>query len=101
MHPLERLKVSNSDVAALCARYNVRELAVFGSVARGDAGPESDVDVLVAFQDDSHATLFTLIDLQADLEKLFGRAVDLVPKNGLKTALRDEVLAEAQILYAA
>jgi len=46
-------------------------------------------------------TLFTLIEFQAELSELLGQPVDLVPKNGLKPALRREVLAEAQVLYAA
>lgn len=101
MGPTERLKVSERSLAVLCARYHVRELAVFGSCAREEAGPDSDVDLLVLFEEDARVTLFTLIELQAELAALFGRAVDLVPKNGLKLALRREVLAAAQVLYAA
>ena len=86
---------------ALCARYQVHELAVFGSAARGEAGPDSDLDLLVLFEEDARVTLFTLIDFQTELSALFGRSVDLVPKNGLKSALRREVLADAQVLYAA
>jgi predicted nucleotidyltransferase len=55
----------------------------------------------VLFEERARVTLFTLIELQAELSVLFGRPVDLVPKNGLKPALRLEVLAEAQVLYAA
>ncbi|MBZ5638616.1 MAG: nucleotidyltransferase family protein [Acidobacteriia bacterium] len=101
MSPAERLKVSEEALAAICARHHVRELAVFGSAARGDAGPESDVDLLVLFEDGVPVTLFTLIDLQAELTELFKRPVDLVPKDGLKPVLRREVLGEAQVLYAA
>jgi len=101
MRPAERLRVSEETLAALCARYGVRELAVFGSAAREEAGPDSDVDLLVLFNEDARVTLFTLIDFQAELADLFGRPVDLVPKNGLKPALRRQVLAEAQVLYAA
>ena len=101
MSPAERLKVSEAALAAICARYRVHELAVFGSAARGDAGPGSDVDLLVLFEDGVPVTLFTLIDLQAELATLFKRPVDIVPKDGLKPVLRREVLAEAQVLYAA
>jgi len=101
MNPAELLRVSETSLAAICQRYSVRELAVFGSAARGEAGPGSDLDILVLFDEGARATLFTLIDLQAELSELFGRPVDLVPKNGLKPALRGEVLAEAQVLYAA
>ena len=101
MSPAERLRVPEGSLAALCARYQVRELSVFGSAARGETGPDSDVDILVLFGDDARVTLFTLIEFQAELSELIGRPVDLVPKNGLKPALRREVLAEAQVLYAA
>ena len=101
MRPAERFRVSEEALAALCARYCVRELAVFGSAAREEAGPDSDVDLLVLFNEEARVTLFTLIDFQAELADLFGRPVDLVPKNGLKPALRRQVLAEAQVLYAA
>ena len=101
MSAAERLKVSEQSVAALCARYSVRELAVFGSAVRGEARPDSDLDILVLFEASARVTLFTLIEFQVDLSELFGRRVDLVPKNGLKPALRREVLAEAQVLYAA
>ena len=101
MNPAERLRVSEGSLAALCARYHVRELAVFGSAARGEPGPDSDVDILVLFEDGARVTLFTLIEFQAELSELFGRPVDLVLKNGLKPALRREVLAEARVLYAA
>ena len=101
MTPPRQLDVSHDALALICKRYRVLELAVFGSVARGQAGPKSDLDLLVLFENDARVTLFTLIELQSELSHLFGRPVDLVPKNGLKSALRPEVLAEAQVLYAA
>ena len=101
MNPAERLNVSEKSLAVVCAKFDVRELALFGSAARGEARPESDIDMLVLFEEGARVTLFTLIELQAELSELFARPVDLVPKNGLKPALRREVLAEAQVLYAA
>ncbi len=101
MTPLEALDVTWEALAGVCERFRVRELSVFGSVARGQARPGSDVDLLVVFEEGARVTLFTLIDLQSELSGLLGRSVDLVPKNGLKRALRTEVLAEAQVLYAA
>lgn len=101
MTPLEALNVTRVALAGICARYRVRELSVFGSVARGQVRPGSDVDLLVVFEDDARVTLFTLIELQLELADLLKRPVDLVPKNGLKPALRLEVLAEAKVLYAA
>ena len=93
--------VDGEKLKELCARYQVRELSVFGSAVRGTLRADSDVDLLVTFEDHAHVTLFTLFDLQAELSSLFGRRADLVPKDGLKPALRNAVLSEARVLYAA
>jgi uncharacterized protein len=77
----------------------VKSLAMFGSFVRGEAGPDSDVDLLVEF--DRPIGLFTLIQVQLDLEKILGRKVDLVPRNSLHRALRDSILAEAEQILAA
>ena len=95
------LSIDRDALARVCARYHVTELSLFGSAARGTLRPESDVDLLVVFQDGVSVTLFTLVDLRTDLSELLGRRVDLVPKGGLKPALKSEILAEARILYAA
>jgi len=101
MNPTARLNVSEFALASLCSKYSVQELALFGSAARSESSPESDIDLLVSFEEGVPVTLFTLIDLQAELSALFARPVDLVPKSGLKPALRAEVLSEARVLYAA
>ncbi|TCJ40088.1 MULTISPECIES: nucleotidyltransferase family protein [unclassified Parafrankia] len=87
-------------IAEVCRRYGVAELSVFGSVARGDDTDDSDVDLLYVLAPDS--TLgFEIVDLRDELEKIVGRHVDLVPKSRLKWVIRDQVLAEARVLYAA
>lgn len=101
MSPIERLKIDEARLANLCRRYRVSELSVFGSIARGEGGEASDIDLLVSFERDAKVTLFTLVDLRVDLAELLQRPVDLVPKEGLKPAIRGQVLAEAQTLYAA
>ena len=88
-------------LAAICARYGVTELSVFGSAARGELRDDSDIDLLAEFDEGRSVTLFTLIDLQSELAALLGRAVDLVPKRGLKPLVRERVLTEARVLYAA
>lgn len=95
------LSVDRDALARVCARYHVTELSLFGSAARGSLRPESDVDLLVVFEEGALVTLFTLIDLQTELSELLRRRVDLVPKGGLKSTLKPEVLAEARVLYAA
>jgi predicted nucleotidyltransferase len=90
-----------AEIAALCRRYRVRELALFGSALRPDFRPDSDLDLLVEFEPGTRVTFLTLGELEAELEALLGRAVDLVPKGGLKPRVRGSVLAEARVVYAA
>ena len=92
--PLEKL-------ADFCRRYQVRELALFGSTLRQDHRPDSDVDLLVSFAPAARVTFLTLAKMQRELEALLGRNVDLVPKDGLKPGIRDHILATARVLYAA
>jgi len=73
-------------------RFGVKSLAVFGSVARGEAGPESDVDILVEFE--SSPGFDGYMALKFYLEDLLGRKVDLVMKSALKPWARDVVLRE-------
>jgi hypothetical protein len=96
-----KFNVDRDALARVCSRYHVTELSLFGSAARGTLRPGSDVDLLVVFEEGALVTLFTLVDLQTELSELLGRRVDLVPKGGLKPALKPEVLAEARVLYAA
>jgi len=101
MTPLEQLRSESTTIAKICVRYKVAELSVFGSTARGDAGQDSDIDLLVVFQSDAAIGLIAFNRLRRELEEGLGRKVDLVPKDGLKPIIRDEVLSEAQLLYAA
>lgn len=101
MTPLEQLRSETATIARICARYKVAELSVFGSTARGDAGQDSDIDLLVTFQADAAIGLIAFNRLRRELEEGLGRKVDLVPKDGLKPIIRDEVLAQAHLLYAA
>lgn len=75
----------------------VSSLALFGSVARDEAGPESDVDILVEF--DRPVGLFEFVRLQMRLEVLLGLPVDLVTPDALRQTMRDRILGEA--VYAA
>ncbi len=82
-------RVDEDKLADLCRQYHVRELSVFGSAARGEMRPESDVDLLVDFMPEAKVDLFDYSGLMLDLTHLIGRKVDLVssspclnPKNG-------------------
>ncbi|HEU4558284.1 MAG TPA: nucleotidyltransferase domain-containing protein [Longimicrobium sp.] len=73
--------------------YGVRSMSVFGSVARGEAHPDSDVDVLVDVDDE--VSLFGLARLKLHLQDLLGMRVDLVTPDALRPNMRDAILAEA------
>lgn len=85
---------------ALCGRYGIARLDVFGSVARGEAGPGSDVDLLYALAP-GHSLGWEIEDLSDALSELMGAPVDLVSRAGLHPLLRDAVLREARPIYAA
>jgi predicted nucleotidyltransferase len=97
----EDLHIPDRRLRELCVRYGVSSLALFGSRARGDARPDSDVDLLVTFLPNVSVGLVHLGRLQAELEVLLGARVDLVPRDGLKPLIRDSVLGEARALFAA
>ena len=73
--------------------YYVTEMGLFGSFAKGTQKGKSDVDILVSFSK-GHKDFFNYMKLKADLEELFGREVDLVVKDALKSRLKDRILDE-------
>lgn len=73
-------------------KYSVKELGVFGSVARGESTKSSDIDVLVEFS--RPIGFFKFVDLEKYLGEILGKKVDLVTKKALKNAIRDEILKE-------
>ena len=93
--------VPRPEIAEICRRYDVKELAVFGSAARGEMRPDSDIDLLVDFLPEARVSLLRHAAAERELTALLGRKVDLVSKRALKDAVRDEVLPQARIIYAA
>lgn len=73
-------------------RFRVRDIGIFGSVARNEDRPESDLDVLVGF--DGPANFANFMDLKLEMEDLTGRRVDLVTQKGLRPEIRDRILGE-------
>lgn len=94
-------EVDGIKLAELCRKYRVKELLLFGSAARDEMKPGSDVDVLVEFLPNAGVDLVDYAGLMLELSTVVGRRVDLVSKKGLKSVIRDSVLAEARLLYAA
>ena len=78
----------------------IRSLALFGSHLHGDARPDSDVDLLVEFEPERRVTLLDLARLESDMTDLLGRPVDLRTAEELSPYFRQDVTAEAQVVYA-
>lgn len=92
----ELLEEKREEILRVAACYGARNVRVFGSVARGDSQPNSDVDFLVDL--DEGRSLFDLGGLLMDLQQLLGCRVDVVTERGLRARMRDRVLAEAMRL---
>jgi len=89
-------------IARFCNKWQIDELAVFGSVLREDFGPESDVDVLISFKPEVPWSAYDWVDMTDDLQELFGHSVHLVDKSGLRNPFRrQEILQTMKVLYAA
>lgn len=94
------LEVDERRLADICGRYGIAKLEIFGSLARGTAGPDSDIDVLYTLRPGRRLG-WEIEQLADELTELFGRKVDLVSLRSLHPLLQPSVLAEARPVYAA
>lgn len=93
------LSFDSGRLADVCRRHHIRKLSLFGSLARGDARSDSDVDVLVEF-DPAFPVGFRIFDIEEELSGLFGgRKIDLVNAKYLNPRLRQRVLDSAEVQY--
>jgi predicted nucleotidyltransferase len=93
MSTLQILRNRREEICAVGAEYGARDIRLFGSVARGEDGPDSDIDFLVHFEPGT--TLLDQAGLIDEFERLLGRKVDVVSERGLKERIRERVLREA------
>lgn len=94
------IEIPTDQIRQICRRYHVREMAIFGSAARGGMHPGCDIDVPVELDPDANLG-WEFFDLEQELTQAFGRKVDLGTKRSLKPWIRVEALKDAQIVYAA
>jgi predicted nucleotidyltransferase len=100
MSMLDHLIVDRAALASLCRRRHIRRLSLFGSVLKGNARPDSDVDLLVEFSPGAKPSLLDLAAIEQELSTLLaGRRVDLRTAEDLSRYFRDEVLREAEVQY--
>jgi predicted nucleotidyltransferase len=93
MNQLEQVRMQRKQILQLAARYGIRRVRLFGSIARGEATPASDVDVLVDFE--PGRSLLDQVGFEQDLESLLGCNVDVVAEGGISPYLEKRILNEA------
>jgi predicted nucleotidyltransferase len=98
-----KIKVPKAKIAEFCKRWNVSEFAIFGSAVDIGLRPDSDIDVMVSFDQDASISLFEMARMQDELQRIFGREVDLVTRSGVENSRnylrRKAILETAQVIH--
>ncbi|MXY69786.1 MAG: nucleotidyltransferase family protein [Acidobacteriia bacterium] len=98
-----RIDTTRDQIAAFCGRWQVTELALFGSVLREDFGPDSDIDVLVRFDRQARHTLLDIGHMENELSRILGRDVDLIERAAIERSRnyirRKAILDSAETIY--
>jgi predicted nucleotidyltransferase len=95
------ISIDDATLAAFCRKHSIRRLSLFGSMLKGTASPESDVDLLVEFEPGQKPGLLALAAMEDELSRLLGgRRVDLRTAEDLSRHFRDEVVRTAEVKYA-
>lgn len=98
------IAIPENQIEEFCRRWDVRELSLFGSVLRDDFSPHSDIDVLVTFKPGKKPRFADLLKMEAELESIFGRKVDLGERDVIEKdpnyIRRKAILKSAQVIYA-
>lgn len=99
------LGIGAEKIADFCRQWKIERLAIFGSAAKGELLPASDIDLLVTFSQDADWTMFDHFTMEEELSRLFGRDVDLISLRAVKEnpnpISRREILNSARQIYAA
>ncbi|MEA1957402.1 MAG: nucleotidyltransferase family protein [Euryarchaeota archaeon] len=92
----ERIK---EKILPILKKYGVKKAALFGSFARGEQKPDSDIDILVKFKDRENKTLLDLVGLELELVDVLNRKVDVLTYNSIHPLLKDYILKEQVVFY--
>lgn len=99
---LKNIEIPVDKISALCQQWHISQLLLFGSVLRDDFTPNSDIDILVEFEPGFTPGFFKLYQIQEQLSSIFdNRSIDLVTPNFLNYRIRNQILATAEVCYAA
>jgi predicted nucleotidyltransferase len=100
---LEAIEIPKEDISHFCARWQITELAFFGSVLRDDFRADSDLDILVTFADIAHWGLLEHLQMEQELAAIMGKEVDLISKRAIESSdnwlRRQEILQSAQVFF--
>lgn len=94
------LPLAPARLAQFCATHRIRRLSLFGSVLKGHASANSDVDLLVEFNPGESPGLIGMASMESELSALMGRRVDMRTAQDLSRYFRDEVMRTAKLQYA-
>ncbi len=96
------IEINDAVIISLAKKYYIKELSFFGSVLREDFKEDSDIDILIEFEDKVDYSLFDLFTLREEFEIALGKKVDLIEKGGLRNPYRrDNILKNSRVIYAA
>ena len=99
--PQPKITFPQEKIEAFCRKWKIKELALFGSVLREDFRPDSDIDVLVSFEPGGGIDFDNRVEMQDELEGIFGRGVDLVEKEAVRNPFRrHNILTTREVVYA-
>lgn len=99
------IQLPRQELIAFCQYWKIRELSLFGSVLREDFRSDSDIDIMVSFEDDATWGLLELVRMKRELKMVLGRDVDLLTRKSIEQSdnwiRQQEILGTAQVVYVA
>ncbi len=100
-----KIQIAQEAIIVFCRKWKIKEMSFFGSVLRDDFRADSDIDVMVSFEDDSNWGLLELVRMKRELKILLGREVDLLTRKSIEQShnwiRQKEILGTAQVVYVA
>jgi hypothetical protein len=97
-----QFQFDDNEIKRIAQLYQIKEIALFGSALRDDFNKDSDVDLLVVFEEDADYSYFDIMEIKEEFEKIFHRQVDIVEKDAIKNPYRKKtILNSARTIYAA
>lgn len=102
---IQNLNIKDEQLKEICGKHSIKELAIFGSALREDFTGNSDIDLLYVFEENAKRSLFDIVNIKEEFEKLFGRHVDFVSRNAIERSRniyrKKAILENVKIIYAA